>query len=176
VTAAAFREGRRRAVAWLAAQAAVVLAPRMARAHRSHVTLSRIAPGVSGATWEIEHHFHQHDADAVLQRLTGTRRVQLTSPEGRARIALHVEESFALQAPGGQAMPITTAGADFGSDSMVVYQECAAPDTRGQFRVTCRLFQRFFDDQENHVSVDVGATTELLTLSASAPSAGFDRR
>lgn len=173
MTAAAFRAGRRRAIALLSAQAAVVLAPRSARAHRSHVTLSRIAPGVTGATWEIEHHFHQHDADAVLQRLTGTRRVQLTSPEGRARIALHVEEAFALQAPGGTRMPITTAGADFGSDSMVVYQECQVPAMRGDFKVTCRLFQRFFDDQENHVSVDVGATTELLTLSAATPSAGF---
>ncbi len=157
----------------LLAPAAAWLVPPAAWAHRSHVTLSRIAPSVDALRWEVEHHFHQHDADFVLQRLSGAKRRQLTSPEGRALIALHVEESFSLRSPAGPELALTTAGADFGSDSMVVYQECPAPQARGEFRVRSSLFHRFFDDQVNHVSVDLGAATELLTLSAATPESGF---
>lgn len=159
---------RRRFAALLAAPAAAAWAPAVL-AHRAHLNLSRIALGKDG--WEIEHHFHQHDALEVLQKISGTRKITLQSDEGRAHLALHVEENFRLHGPAGE-LALEMVGVDLGSDALVVYQQCPAPPA-GEYRVRCTLFQRYLKGQSTDLSIALGQETQILKLSASSPEARF---
>lgn len=161
---------RRRFAMLLAAPAAAAWAP-AALAHRSHLSLTRIEAGTDDKRWEIEHHFHQHDALEVLQALAGSRKVTLQSDEGHAHLALHVEQNFQLRGPAG-ALELEMVGVDLGSDSLVVYQQCPMPPA-GVYRVRCTLFQRYLKEQSTDVSIALGPQTQILKLSAAMPEAGF---
>lgn len=161
---------RRRFTALLAAPVALAGMP-PALAHRAHLNLSRIEPSSDGQRWEIEHHFHQHDALEVLQRLAGTRKLTLQGDEGRAYLALHVEQNFRLRGTEGE-LKLEMVGVDLGSDSLVVYQQCALPPA-GEYRVRCTLFQGYLKGQSTDLSIALGSQTKILKLSATAPEASF---
>lgn len=162
---------RRRFAAVLAAPAALAWTP-PALAHRSHLGLTRLEASGDGRRWEIEHHFHQHDALEVLHRLAATRSVTLASDEGRAHLALHVERNFRLLDPAGRPLALEMVGVDLGSDSLVVYQQCPLP-TPGTYRVRCTLFQGYLEDQSTDFSIALGAQTRIIRLSAGNPEASF---
>ena len=162
----------RRPLLWLA-PALLLGAASRSEAHRAHVTLTRLQANPRAGTWELLHSLHYHDAAQVLARLVGGRRIEPTAVEGRARLALEVERCFRILGPDARPLAIVTAGSELEGDSVVVYQELAAPEPRGTYAVECTLFQEVFPDQVNNVSVDVGKPSLMLRLSAQSPRATF---
>jgi hypothetical protein len=145
----------------------------MANAHRAHVTLSRISRNQKTGAWEIEHRLHYHDAEIALRRQKGAARLQLTSLEGKARMALHVEEHFALFGPDSVKLPVTTVGADFDGDSFVVLQELEQPPKAGPIRARITILQTVFSQQSNRLAVALSEPSLFLLATAAAPSVVF---
>lgn len=142
-------------------------------AHRAHVSLTRITLNKRAQTWEIEHELHHHDAEQALRRQPGASKLQLTSVEGRARVALYVEQRFALMRPNGAGLALRTAGADFEHNTLLVFQECAAPAEQGRFRVRNTILQDVFPEQTNRVLIALAGTPHALALSAGQPEGEF---
>jgi hypothetical protein len=149
------------------------LVPSIALAHRAHVSLTRIWLNATANTWEIEHELHFHDAEYALRKQAGALRLQLASDEGRARMALYVEERFALHDPRGTALPLRTIGADFERNTLVVFQETAAPRDTGLYRVRNTVLLEHFAEQTNRVHVAVGGDAQTLALSAASLEGDF---
>jgi hypothetical protein len=127
---------RRTALALLAS----ALAPSIALAYRAHLSLTKISLNSKSNHWEIEHEPHYHDAEFALRRQPGASRLPLASTEGRAHMALYVEERFALRAPDGRAHVLRTVGADVASNTLLVFQEYY-PLSPGRYRMRNTILQ-----------------------------------
>ena len=168
---------RRRRLLLAAATAAVAggsLIGSVALAHRSHVTLTRVAPNPRSGRWELVHAIHYHDALRLLA-LRGVRDdVQPSSIEGRARLALEVERGMRWLAPDGSLLQPVTVGAELDGDNVLVYQELAAPTATGRYTVESTLMHDVFDEQTNNISLEFAVPFVTLRLTRRAPRAGFE--
>lgn len=171
---------RRRVLQGLAGAAAAALAgpaallwPVAARAHRSHVSLTRLTPNQRASTWELVHYLHYHDCNELLLALMPQRRLEPDSDEGKARLALYVEAHFALLAPTGAPLSVQTIGAEVVGDSLAVYRELPAPAVKGVFTVSANLLCELFADQINNVSLEFVRPSQTLMLTAQHTRATF---
>ena len=151
----------------------LVFAP-LARAHRSHVVLTRLSANRQAGTWEWIHEIHYHDAVVALGVLLPGRDVDPVSAEGRARLAFELDRSLRFIAPDGHALTPATAGGELEGDDLVLYQEAPAPAQTGHWRVESTFLQRLFDDITHNVSIDLGGPVRLLRLDAANPRAEFE--
>jgi hypothetical protein len=149
------------------------LVPTSAGAHRAHVGLTRISLNARAARWEIEHRLHYHDAELALRRLAKAARLQLTSVEGRARLALHVEECFKITSPNGAVLPLSTVGADFANDNLLIFQETPVPQAPGVYTLENRMLMALVPGQTNRVSLAFKVPPETLTLTSAQPRGTF---
>jgi len=158
---------RRRGLRTLAALAVAVMigTSSLAHAHRSHVTLTRVAINERSGLWEIVHAIHYHDALRLLAALGVRDDVQPGSVEGRARIALEVEKKFRWSTLDGRSLTPITVGAELEGDNVLVYQEMSAPTSGGRMVVETTFMQDVFADQANHILLDY--TTPRVTLKLS---------
>ena len=101
---------------WAAALLIALAAP--ATAHRGHAVWTDIT--WTGETFEITHRLHLADAVTVLRSLGS--REEVETPRALARLALYVEERFAIQGLADPAAP-STLGAEVEDDFLFVYQE-----------------------------------------------------
>jgi hypothetical protein len=177
------RLARRQALRRLAAAAGVpmmaglaALLPHEAQAHRSHVLLSRLTHNAQTGSWELVHFLHYHDMLELLAVRVAQRRIEPSSVEGRARIALEVEQHVDLLAPDLGVLPLRTVGAEVDGDNLVVYRECAAPRAAGRYGVLSTLLLDLYPDQLHNVSVALHEPPQLLALDAGHQRAAFEWR
>jgi len=171
---------RRRLLQGLAGAAAAALAspaallwPVRASAHRSHVSLTRLTPNLRASTWELVHYLHYHDCNELLLALLPQRRLEPGSDEGKARLALYIEQHFSLSGPGAKALAVQTVGAEVVGDSLAVYRELPLPGIKGDYTVVTTLMYELFADQINNVSLEFAKPSQTLMLTAQQSSATF---
>lgn len=144
-----------------------------ALAHRSHVTLTRLALNARAGTWEWTHQVHYHDAVVALGVLLPGREVDPVSAEGRARLAFELDRTLQFTGPDGKALQPATAGGELDGDNIVIYQELPAPALRGAYTVNSTFLHQVFDDAVHNVSVEFGGQPQVLRLTPYFPSGTF---
>ncbi|MFM7395520.1 MAG: DUF6702 family protein [Gammaproteobacteria bacterium] len=166
---------RRRGLRTFAALAVAVVIGlgSVAEAHRSHVTLTRVALNSRSGSLEIVHAIHYHDALRLLAVLGVPDSVQPTSTEGRARIALEIEKEFRWLMPQGRVATPVTLGAELEGDNLIVYQELRSP-VPGRWSVESSFMHRVFEDQTNRILLEYAMPMGAITLSRTSPKAEFD--
>ena len=167
---------RRRGLRALVTLAVIALgstAP-LAFAHRSHVSLTRVAINARTGVWEIVHAVHYHDALRLLAVRGVSDTVQPSSVEGRARVALEVERSFRWTKADGTRLTPVTVGAELEGDNLLIYQEMPAPAPGTRMAIETSFMQDVFSDQANQVLLEFTTPRHTLTLSSSNRRAEFD--
>jgi hypothetical protein len=155
---------------------AALLLPSTALAHRAHVLLTRLTHNPQAGTWELAHYLHYHDMLELLALRAPQRRIEPSSVEGRARIALEVEQHVDLLAPDLGVLPVRTIGAETDGDNVVVYREVSAPKAAGRYGVLSTLLLGVYPDQVHNVNVAFEAAPQLLVLDANHQRGAFDWR
>ena len=167
----------RRAFARASLAAAVALAlPATARGHRAHVTLTQLAAHPEGRRWELVHAVHYHDALQLLSRRAAPANAPPGSPAGNARLALEVERNFRWWGVEGEPLQPSTIGAELRGDSVLIYQQMPAPLRRGTCAVECSFLHALFEEQRNHISIELARPHTLLRLSKREPRGEFEAR
>lgn len=136
-------------------------------AHRMPGSLSTIKTNAETGIIEIIHRLHIHDAELGMVVLTGERQLTLDQLAGRARLALYVEEQFAI-APVvagqiGQRLPLELIGAELDGDFVLVYQQYTG-DLPAAIAVRDAILNDVFPGQINHVNVASGDEIRSLTF------------
>ena len=145
-----------------------------ALAHRSHVTLTRLALNTRAGTWEWTHQVHYHDAVVALELLLPGRDVDPVSAEGRARLAFELDQTLRFTGPDGKRLEPSTAGGELDGDNIVLYQEMPVSALHGTYTVNSSFLHQMFDDAVNNVSVEFGEKPQLLRLTTYFPSGTFE--
>jgi hypothetical protein len=165
---------RRRELLQCCALLPLLAAVPQALAHRSHVTLTRLALNTRAGTWEWTHQVHYHDAVVALGLLLPGRDVDPVSAEGRARLAFELDRTLRFMGPDGKRLEPSTAGGELDGDNLVVYQEMPAPTLRGTYTVNSSFLHQVFDDTVNNVSIEFGEQPQVLRLTPYFPSGTFE--
>ena len=147
--------GRRRLLALAGAGLLMGLAL-SARAHRAKAALTLVTWNRSAGVLEIDHALHAHDAEIALAQVGGVSAPDLSRLEDRARLALYVEERFALTIPGGAPMPLKLLGAELDGDTIHVYQEVPLNAVPPRLLVRNMILRDVFPVQINQVNIDRG--------------------
>ena len=134
-------------------------------AHRQPEALTAISYNPNTESTEIVHQLHAHDAEQVLEDLPNAEKTTIDSLEGKARLALYVEERFALADQSGNPLTgVKLLGAELEGDTLYAYQEYAKalPQT---FRIRNDILRDTFPDQVNTVNVHTEAGIRTLVFS-----------
>ncbi|MFZ9904062.1 MAG: DUF6702 family protein [Steroidobacteraceae bacterium] len=150
------------------------LGPRIALAHRSHVTLTRLSANPGTMRWELSHSIHFHDAAVALRRLAPGKGLQPVDAAGQARLMLEIEQRFLWTTPSGKRLQPQAVGAELQGDGLVLYQECEAPGETGSYAVECRFLHDVFDSQTNTISIELVDPPMRRQLKAATPMARFE--
>ena len=81
-----------------------------ALAHRSHVTLTRLALNTRAGTWEWSHQVHYHDDVVATGLLLPGRDVDPVSDAGRARLAFEKGRTLGFTGSEGKGVETYRAG------------------------------------------------------------------
>jgi len=143
-------------------------------AHRATGTLSTIEFNPQTGNVEIVHRLHLHDAVRGVGNVIGEPFLQLDTLESRARVALYVEERFAIRSD-NRTLPLTTIGAEIAGDYLLVYQE---HEGRLPTRISVRddILRDAFQGQVNQVNITDAATVRTLTFAGDDRWLAFDFR
>ena len=154
------RTDRRAALALLAALFAFV---GVGEAHRAPGSLTTIEWNPRTGRTEIVHRLHSHDAELGVGTIIGEPRLSTLSIEGRAHIALYVEERFAIR-HAGKPIALDLLGAELAADDLLVYQEYAG-QLRGDIEVRDDILRDVFPAQINQVNIDNRGVIRTLAFS-----------
>lgn len=140
----------------------LILCTQPVHAHRVPESLTTIERNPHSGTIEIIHRLHLHDAELALTEETPNNNLSLDSLKGRAKLALHVEQTFQLQdAETNERVTLTLVGAEIEGESILVFQEYA-----GEFPRFLKLrhdaLRNFFPNQVNTVNVTFDSHTRTL--------------
>lgn len=163
---AAFRStrlGKRTSAARLAAAAAAcLLFAEAGVAHRAPGSLTTIEWNARTGKTEVVHRLHSHDAELGVGTITDTPQLSALSLEGRARIALYVEERFGIR-QNDEALRLDLLGAELVADYLLVYQELPAR-LEGEISVRDDILRDVFPAQINQVNIQDGRAVRTLTF------------
>jgi len=165
---------RRRLLSALALGSLGGLLPRVALAHRAHVTLTRLSANPSTGRWEWSHSIHFHDAAVALRRLAPGKGWQPVDPEGQARLMLEIEQRFRWITPSGKLLQPQAVGAELQGDGLVLYQDCENPREAGAYTIECTWLHDVFEQQKNTVSIELVTPPLRRQLDAKAPTSRFE--
>jgi hypothetical protein len=137
----------------------------IAWAHRSPGTSTTVTWNARAAMLEITHRLHVHDAETGVERAVATAdHLSVARREDQARIALYVEERFAIEMDGA-AVPIRTLGAELAGDYLLVYQESDVRLAGKTIRVRNDILRDAFADPVNEVFMRDGERAHTLRFS-----------
>ena len=155
---------RRRAAAIATAVVAFLVALPPGVAHRAPGSLSTIDYNPRTNTTEIVHRLHSHDAELGIGTILEIPDLSVLSIEGRAWIALYVEEHFLIESEDGPVR-LAMVGADLAADYILVYQELSGrlPEV---IRIRDDILRDAFPEQINQVNIDTGETVRSLVFAA----------
>lgn len=142
--------------------AALLLCVDPATAHRAPGSLSTIEYNPRTDKTEIVHRLHSHDAELGVGTMLEMPGLTVATLEGRAYIALYVEERFRLEAD-GKAIELSLVGADLAADYVLVYQEFPGklPDP---VQVRDDILRDAFPEQINQVNIETGGVVRSLVF------------
>ena len=151
--------------------AATLFVAAFALAHRMPGSLSTIKTNAETGIIEIIHRLHIHDAELGMVVLTGERDLTLDQLDGRARLALYVEEQFSI-APVvdgeiGSRLPLELIGAELDGDFVLVYQQYDGT-LPADIAISDTILSDVFPGQVNHVNVATGDEIRSLIFSEDA--------
>ncbi|MDH4047990.1 MAG: hypothetical protein OEW68_06305 [Gammaproteobacteria bacterium] len=141
------------------------LAVTSATAHRAKSGLTTIEFNATSGLLEIVHSLHWHDAELGLAEVTGDPQLSLVALEARARLALYVEERFALaDGKSGEKLPLVLVGAELSGDYVLIYQELdsALP---ALLAVRHDVLRDVIPEQVNQLNLLLGDAVQTLTFS-----------
>lgn len=157
------RRGNRRiaVVAWLTAIAATA-ATLVAEAHRAPGSLSTIEYNDATGNTEIVHRLHSHDAELGVGTMIERADLSVLTLEGRALIALYVEERFRIES-GPEPVRLSLVGAELAGDYLLVYQEWAGR-LPAPIRLRNDILRDAFPEQINQVNLEVDGVIRSLVF------------
>lgn len=139
----------------------------LALADRQPGSLTTVKRSPSSGHIEIIHRLHNHDAELGVATVSGMRGLTLDTLEGRARLALYVEERFLLATMTGDGvgapLALELVGAELDGQYVLVYQEFAG-DLPHHLAVRNDILRDAFPSQINHVNIAVGGQVRSLTF------------
>ena len=154
------------------ALAAALAAAVSANAHRAPGSLTSVRWNAQSGKTEIVHRLHSHDAELGVGTIVGITDLSVLSLEGRAYIALYVEERFTIAGPDGR-LNLDLIGAELAADHVLVYQEWPGRLT-GKIRVRDDILRDVFPAQVNQVNIDDGGTVRTLAFAGDDGWRGFE--
>ncbi len=152
----------------LAVAAAMVLGTAaMAVAHRLPGSLSTIKSNASTDVVEVIHRLHNHDAEDVLIEARNDRTLSVDSLEGRAALALYIEEKFLVAdfsaSKVGAPLDLQLVGAELSGDYVLVYQQLTGK-LPAAIAVRDDIFRDVFPAQVNYVNISTGKEVRTLVF------------
>lgn len=131
-----------------------------ASAHREPGSLTTIEFNAETGRTEIVHRLHSHDAELGIGTILDRPGISTLDVEGRAYIALYVEERFHIAVSDGQ-LELELIGAELEGHHILVYQEYAGP-LPASIRVRNDILRDAYPAQINQVNVQDGDSTYSL--------------
>jgi hypothetical protein len=147
---------------------ALLCAAAQLSAHRLPGSLTSITSNQSTGMIEIVHRLHYHDAESGLAQVLGQAGLSLDSVQGRAQLALYVEQRFGMAAQAGgredEALQLDLVGAEADGEFILVYQEFSG---RLPNRLAIRndILRDAFPAQVNQVNLSIDRQVKSLTFS-----------
>jgi len=139
----------------------------LSHADRQPGSLSTIKTSPTTGNIEVIHRLHNHDAEQGVIAVHGDRSLTLDKLEGRARLALYVEERFIVAGVTddgiGAPLALELVGAELDGDYILVYQEYNG-ELPTRIAVQNGILRDVFPEQVNHVNISTGAEVRSLTF------------
>ncbi len=146
---------RRHALALSGAAGFALLCPARAFAHRVNRAESTVVFSGEDGRVEVTHIFHAADAQAALFKAGLIDKPDIANLRARARLALHVEETFGILI-NEEERPLTTLGAEIVGNNIYVYQE-GTDFHPGQLHIRAAMLHGLLHGQRNSVTVEMGS-------------------
>ena len=133
-----------------------VLLSAEASAHRELESLTTITRNPRSALIEVVHRIHQHDAQAVLTKLSNVEKEakDIGTVRGQAHIALLVEQAFKVQNH-NQPVDLKLVGATLDNDFVLIFQEFAQPSEK-TLTIQFSLFDDIFTNYVSRLTLLIG--------------------
>lgn len=129
-------------------------------AHREPGSLTSIEWNETAGKTEIIHRLHSHDAELGIGAILGIPDLSVLDLEGRANIALYVEERFHIADKGGDLV-LDLIGAELAGDHILIYQEFAGRLPTA-IKVRDDILRDAYPAQVNQVNIKDGQATHSL--------------
>jgi hypothetical protein len=131
-----------------------------ASAHREPGSLTTIEFNAETGRTEIIHRLHSHDAELGIGTVLDRPGISALDVEGRAYIALYVEERFHIAVSDGP-LELELIGAELEGHHILVYQEYVGP-LPASIRIRDDILRDAYPKQINQVNVQDCASTHSL--------------
>ncbi len=135
-------------------------------AHREPGSLTTIEWNPATGQTEIIHRLHSHDAELGVGAILDMPDLSVLDLEGRAYIALYVEERFRIAGDDGD-LSLALIGAEIAGDHILVFQELSGR-LPGTIRVLDHILRDVYPTQVNLVNIKDGESVYSLEFSAGA--------
>jgi len=131
-------------------------------AHRTPGSLTTIRWNEASGRTEIVHRLHTHDAELGVGSSLDIPDLSVEEIEGRAHIALYVEEHFQIKSNGVE-FQLELVGAELSGNYILVYQE--SPGRLAQnILIRDDILREAFPAQLNQVNIEDGDTVHSLVF------------
>ena len=134
----------------------------VAMAHREPGSLTSVNWNEAAGKTEIIHRLHSHDAELGIGAVLNMPSLSVLNLEGRAHIALYVEERFHI-ADSDVELELELIGAEHFGDHILVYQERSGR-LPAKIRIQDNILRDAYPTQINQVNVEDGDATHSLTF------------
>ena len=133
-------------------------------AHRGPGSLTTIKWNDASGQTEIVHRLHTHDAELGVGSTLDIPDLSVMDVEGRAHIALYVEERFHIKTSAGDEFELDLIGAEVAGNYILVYQESSVR-LAGNILIRDEILRDAFPAQLNQVNIEDGDSVHSLVFS-----------
>lgn len=135
-----------------------------ALAHRAQTVLSTVTWNEAGASLDVMHRLHGHDAEVCLALKSGAPQADITELRTQAQLMIYIEDTFVLT-DGGRALALSPLGAEMQGEAVLMYQECKLTAPPRNLAIENRILRDVFENQTNLVNVKLAQRTRTLLFS-----------
>ena len=130
-------------------------------AHRGPGSLTTIKWNSASERTEIVHRLHTHDAELGVGAFFDILDLSVMDVEGRAHIALYVEERFHIKMSSADELQLELIGAEVSGNYILVYQESPVRLT-GNIQIRDDILRDAYPAQLNQVNIEDGDSVRSL--------------
>lgn len=131
-----------------------------ANAHRAKSIFTTVAYS-DEQTLQITHQIHLHDAQQSLSIIQNMREADLLDTKGQARLLLHLEKSFKIEAHGAP-LALEAVGAEIEGHHLYIYFESDTLKQPSSITIQNDMLMDVYFDQLNQVNLNIGGKRETL--------------